>query len=151
MFLHIKQKCMCMKTQHTALTIKLYRPGEYWIMCGIVCCYENVKTAQLYPGKVTALLSANQSIKLFHFPETHLQGIYATWIWKSSKSTIQVTNSTIIIGTVLCIKVKCKEKYLLVSKYNLYSVLKIVSIGQSLVKITLYEGALSVYRCAQCV
>ena len=58
-------------------------------MCGIVCCYENVKTAQLYPGKVTALLSANQSINqsinLFHFPETHLQGIYATWIWKSSK------------------------------------------------------------------
>ena len=34
------------------------------------------------------------------------------------KSTIQVKNSTIIIGTVLCIKVKCKEKYLLINKYS---------------------------------
>jgi len=59
MFFHFKQKCMCMKRQHTALIIKFYRPGEYWIMCGIVCCYKNVKTVQLYPGEVTALLSMN--------------------------------------------------------------------------------------------
>jgi len=74
------------------------------------------------------------SINLFHFPETHLQGIFATWIWKSSKSIIQFTNNTIIIGTVLCIKVKCKEKYLLINKYKLYIVVKIVSIDQILVK-----------------
>ena len=80
----------------------------------------------------------NQSICLFHFPETHLQGIFATWIWKSSKSIIQVTNNIIITGTVLCTKVKCKEKYLLINKYNLYSVVKIVSIGQILVEITLF-------------
>ena len=91
-------------------------------------------------------LSISQSANLFHFPETHLQGIFATWIWKSSKSIIQVTNNIIITGTVLHIKVKCKEKYLLINKYSLYSVVKIVSIGQILVKITLFIGTHNMYK-----
>ena len=83
----------------------------------------------------------NQSINLFHIPETRLQGIFATWIWKSSKSIIQVTNNIITKGTI-----KCKEKYLLIHKYYLYSAVKIVSIGQILIKITLFIGTHNMYK-----
>ena len=46
-----------MHRQNTALILKLYRPGEYWIVCGIFYCHENVKIAQLLPDKVTAWLA----------------------------------------------------------------------------------------------